>query len=247
MPAIFVTIFTAIGLGLLTYFIFPAIYDLAKVKFLNFIAEPRPVLNVIKVQKIDFSKNYIGGRNFFYTANGRGRVIHLSPEFNEDLIKENLAGSFFDIPTDRNDYTSYMFHLRNTNKKDIRDINLGFKIRGVIFEPNPRFVIPEKKSIVNYKCENNSCSMAISKLNLLEVLSFGILTANPGNLFEISCEIAGGQCIISHFEIFYADVIQGNKKTFLNYEGKEYPFPEINSSPEKKTFQLINGVWTEYK
>src|SRR3989344_487984 len=96
MPAIFVTIFTAIGLGLLTYFIFPAIYDLAKVKFLNFIAEPRPVLNVIKVQKIDFSKNYIGGRNFFYTANGRGRVIHLSPEFNEDLIKENLAGSFID-------------------------------------------------------------------------------------------------------------------------------------------------------
>lgn len=87
----------------------------------------------------------------------------------------------------------------------------------------------------------------ISHLSKMETFSFGILVSKPGDLAEAACEIKNGKCIISHLGSFYSDVIMGNKKIFLNYNGKEYSLPKINNSSDKKDYQLINGVWTQYK
>lgn len=237
----------ALIVGAVVVFVSPALYDRAKILYIEYVAKPAPILNIIKVQKINFNENYVGGGNFFHTVNGKGRLIHLVPDFNEELLEENLSGGFFDIPDDCNGCTEYMFHIKNTNNKTIRNLKLKFKIEGKLFDSDIKFVHPEKKITTAFKCEDNICEMNILRLSPLETLSFGILATNPGNLTEIFCDIQDGKCAPNHFSLFYSDIMIGSKKVFLNYNGKEYPLPAINNSSEKRDYQLINGVWTEYK
>ncbi|MDD3897275.1 MAG: hypothetical protein PHU04_05585 [Candidatus Peribacteraceae bacterium] len=111
--------FTVIVVGVIVVIGVPALYDLLKVSFLDYIAPPSPVLNVLKVRKLDFSKEYEGGGFFFHTVDGKGRIIHLSPDFNTELALKNLTTGFFDIPDDCNECSLFMFHLKNTNKKKL--------------------------------------------------------------------------------------------------------------------------------
>lgn len=247
MTKLIIIITAAAIIGIVVILIVPAIYDLGKGSFLDYLAKPQPVLNVVKVEKLDFSNEYVGGGNFFQTKNGRGRIIHLSPNFSEELTLKNLAGGFFDIPDDCSNCLLYMFHLKNTNNKAIENIILKYKINGHILLSKPRFVVPEEEEFVISNCENNSCQMKIVKLRSNGTLSFGIFTQNPGNLFEVSCEMQNGRCEINHLEIFYSDVVFGNKRAFLNYNGKEYKLPEVKQSTEIHQYQLINGVWTRYE
>jgi len=237
----------ALIVGLVVVFVSPALYDRAKTLYLDSVAKPEPVLNIIKIQKIDFAESYIGGGNFFHTVSGKGRLIHLSPDFSEELVKKNLAAGFFDIPDSCDKCVSYMFHLKNTNNKTIRNLKLKFRTKGKLFEPNIKFVSSDKAIIVDSKCANNFCEINITRLSPMEILSFGILVAEPGDLIEVSCEAQDGRCAISHLGLFYGDTAINDKKIFLNYNNKEYFLPDINISPEKKDYQLINGVWTKYE
>lgn len=90
----------ALLVGLVVVFLSPLLYDMAKQLYMDYMAMPEPILNIIKVQKIDFSESYIGGGNFFHSVNGKGRLTHLSPDFSEELFQKNLTGGFFDIPDD---------------------------------------------------------------------------------------------------------------------------------------------------
>lgn len=239
-------IFGALLVGLVVVFLSPFLYDKAKQLYIDHTAKAKPVLNVIKVKKIDFSEQYVGGGNFFHTVDGKGRLIHLSPDFSEELVLRNLALGFFDIPEDCSECTHYMFHLKNTNNKSIKDIEIRYRVKGKIYEPNIKSVSQNQTEKVSYGCKDNLCTIRIESLPRKEILSFGILVGG-GELLEVTCELRDGVCAISHLGLHYTDVMFGKEVAFLNYNGKEYSLPAINRSSIKKDYQLINGIWTEYK
>ncbi|GEM_PF-7107530 len=234
-------------LGLLIVLGAPALYDLTRRSFLDLKAESRPVLNLVKVRKIDLSSEYVGGANFFHTVDGKGRIIHFSSEFNEELTNQNLALAFFDIPDDCSGCTEYMFHLKNTNNKTIKNVKIKIKIGGKVAEPIFKFALSAEQIATSQKRNGDFYEMTISQLSALETMSFATLANEPGDLVEAFCEVSEGTCALNHLEISYSDIVSGGGKVYLTYNGKEYPLPEVNISSEPQDYQLINGVWTRYK
>ncbi len=209
-------------------------------------AAPRTLLNVIKVQKMDEKKEYVGGADYFHTSTNRGRLIHVSPSSNSKIDAENLASGFFDIPTTCDGCMLYMFHLKNVSRRILSDVKIKYKVKGEVVDPKIRFVNSEQSFRFDLNCDKGLCLVKSSSVHPQEIVSFGVMVYPGDEITEVASEVEGSFSEINHASVFYGDTRVGNKEIFFIVDGKSYDTPAINPSSASVNYKLINGIWTRY-